>query len=77
MRLDNIVSELISCSRNKAREFIENERVLINYEVVSKVSKIINFNDIITIRGKGKFIIDELVRNTRSDRLVIKVRKYA
>ena len=30
MRIDNIVAELISSSRNKAIEFIENERVLVH-----------------------------------------------
>jgi len=77
MRVDNIVAELISSSRNKAVEFIENERVLVNYDTISKNSKMINYGDIITIRGKGKFIIDALVRNTRGDRLVVRVRKYA
>lgn len=77
MRVDNIVAELISSSRNKAIEFIENERVLVNYDTVYKNSKMINFGDIITIRGKGKFIIDALVRNTRGERCVLRVRKYA
>ena len=77
MRVDNIVAELVSSSRNKAVEFIENERVLVNYDIISKNSKMINYGDIITIRGKGKFIIDALVRNTREDRLVVGVRKYA
>ena len=77
MRVDNIVAELVSSSRNKEVEFIENERVLVNYDIISKNSKMINYGDIITIRGKGKFIIDALVRNTRGDRLVVGVRKYA
>ena len=77
MRVDNIVAELVSSSRNKAVEFIENERVLVNYDIISKNSKMINYGDIITIRGKGKFIFDALVRNTRGDRLVVGVRKYA
>ena len=36
MRVDNIVAELVSSSRNKAVEFIENERVLVNYDIISK-----------------------------------------
>ena len=70
-------AKLISSSRNKAIEFIENERVLVNYDTIYKNSKMINFGDVITIRGKGKFIIDALVRNTRGDRCVLRVRKYA
>ncbi|MBP3464436.1 MAG: hypothetical protein J6K45_08215 [Clostridia bacterium] len=77
MRIDNIVSELVYCSRNKASELIEEERVLVNYETVLKNSKVVEFGNIVTIRGKGKFIIDGLVRNTRGDRLILEVRKYA
>lgn len=77
MRIDNIVSELVSCSRNMASELIENERVLVNYETVLKNSRLLSFGDIVTIRGKGKFVIDGLVRNTRADRLVLEIRKYA
>lgn len=77
MRIDNIVAELAKCSRNMADEFIAEERVLVNYETIFKHSKIINTKDVVTIRGKGKFIIDGLVRNTRNDRYVLKVRKYA
>lgn len=77
MRIDNIVSELFSCSRSKAEELIKNERVYINYEIILKGSKMVNIGDVVTIRGKGKFIIDGLVRNTRNERLVIKIKKYA
>ncbi|MCI8291252.1 MAG: hypothetical protein HFJ25_03240 [Clostridia bacterium] len=77
MRIDNIVSELFNCSRSKAEELIKNERVYINYEVILKSSKMVNIRDIVTIRGKGKFIVDGLVRNTRNERLVIKIKKYA
>ena len=76
MRCDNIVSELGGCSRSKACELIENEKVLINYETVLKSSKNIEIKDTVTIRGKGKFIIDSFVGNTRKDRMIILVKKY-
>lgn len=77
MRIDNIVAELAKCSRSKSEELIESERVYINYELVVKGSRIVNSGDIVNIRGKGKFIIDGLVRNTKNDRNVIEVRKFA
>lgn len=77
MRIDNIVSELARCSRSGADEYIIDERVLVNYKTVLKGSKLVENNDVVTIRGKGKFIIDGLVRNTKNDRYVLKVRKYA
>lgn len=76
MRVDSIVSELARCSRSNAEELIESERVYVNYEVVLKCSKSVCVNDIVTIRGVGKFVVDGLVRNTRNDRLVIKIKKY-
>lgn len=77
MRIDNIVAELAGCSRTNADEYINSEKVFVNYETTLKGSKTIFEGDIVTIRGKGKFRIDGLVRNTRNNRFVIKVNKYA
>lgn len=76
LRLDNIVAELARTSRNKAAEILEDERVFINYEMESKSTKQVKEKDIITIRGKGKFVIDEVQGNTRSGKFVIIVKKY-
>lgn len=76
LRLDNIVSELAKTSRSKADEILKQERVLVNYEEVSKSTKIIKENDIITIRGIGKFIVNKIVGNTRSGRFIIIMNKY-
>ncbi len=76
MRIDNIVSELANCSRNVASELIEGERVFINYELTQKCSKTVEFGDIVTIRGKGKFIIDHLVKYTQTSKLLVEVMKY-
>ena len=77
MRIDSLVSEIAGCSRSKALEYVEDERVFINYEVVSKTSKMVNIGDIVTIRGKGKFIVFENLRSTRSGNIVLLIKKYA
>lgn len=76
LRLDNIVSSLARTSRNKAVEYIEQERVLLNFKTETKSSKQIKVGDIITIRGKGRFEFKEISGNTRKGRFVIKVDKY-
>lgn len=76
LRLDNFVSELAKTSRTKAKELIESDRVFINSICEEKESKKININDIITIRGKGKFIFDNIEGTTRSERIVANLRKY-
>lgn len=77
LRLDNIVSDLARTSRSKAVEIIKQERVFINGQNETKVSKQVKINDVITIRGKGRFIIKEITGTTRSGRPVITVEKYA
>lgn len=76
IRLDNFVAELSNCSRGKAEEIIESGRVFINSINEFKTSKKININDIITIRGKGKFIFDGIEKETKSGRFLLNMRKY-
>lgn len=75
MRIDNFVSEIARVSRNKANEIIEGQRVFINSELVLKSSKIVNIGDIITIRGKGKFIVGEVLRKTEKRKNCFKYKK--
>lgn len=76
MRIDSIVSEIIRTSRSKAMEFIENERVFINSELVTKNSKILKENDTITVRGKGRFKVKQIVNSTKKGNLVVEIEKY-
>lgn len=76
IRLDNFVAELAKCSRNNSEEIINEGRVFVNSINEFKASKKININDIITIRGKGKFIFDGVEKETRSGRYLLNMRKY-
>lgn len=76
IRLDNFVAELVNCSRNNSEEIINEGKVFINSINEFKPSKKININDIITIRGKGKFIFDGIEKETRSGRYLLNMRKY-
>lgn len=76
LRLDNIVSDLARTSRSKAAQIIAQERVFVNGQNETKLSKQIKLNDVITIRGKGRFVIKEFDGTTRSGRTVIVVEKY-
>lgn len=76
LRLDNFVSDLAKTSRSKAVQIIDSERVFINGQNETKASKQIKLGDIITIRGKGRFIVKEFSGTTRSGRSVVTVEKY-
>ncbi len=76
LRLDNFVSDLAKTSRSKAIQIIDSERVFINGQNETKASKQIKLGDIITIRGKGRFIVKEFSGTTRSGRTIVKIEKY-
>ena len=76
LRLDNLVSELAKTSRGKAEEFIKEGLVFVNSINEFKDSKKINVNDIITIRGKGKFIFYDIERTTSKDKIVLNIKKF-
>lgn len=76
MRLDSIVSEIAKCSRSKADELIKNERVSINCKYEYKSSKQVNVGDVIIVRGSGKYIINDVKENPKTQRLIINLKKY-
>ena len=76
MRLDCIVSEGIRCSRAKASEIIKQERVFVNHKLETKNSKLLKEQDMITIRGKGRFKIKTILSRTKKDKIVLEIEKY-
>ncbi len=76
LRLDNVISELARCSRNKAIDIINMERVFINFQNETKKTKQIKPGDMITIRGKGRFYIKDLIGQTKSGRTILKIEKF-
>lgn len=76
LRLDSFVSEIARSSRSKAIELINEGRVFLNHINEFKIDKKINVSDIITIRGKGKFIFESIQKNTKSGRLLVNLKKY-
>ena len=52
------------------------ERVFVNFQCETKKTKQIKPGDMITIRGKGRFFIKELLGQTKSGRTIIKIEKF-
>lgn len=76
MRMDSIVSEIVKTSRSKANELIDSERVFINNELATKNSKMLKEDDMITVRGKGRFKVKQILNSTKKGNLVLEVEKY-
>ena len=75
-RLDCVVGALCSYSRSKSEEVISSGLVAVDSAECLSVAKKVGAGSRITVRGKGKFIIDECDTLTRKGRTVLCVRKY-
>lgn len=75
-RLDCVVSALIGASRKTACEKIEESLVTLNSVPVQKPTLKVKSGDVVTVRSKGKFIIESLEEKTKKDRLVLRYKKY-
>lgn len=74
-RLDNFVSEIAKLSRNKAEEIINDERVMVNSKTEVRLSRDIKENDVIVIRGKGKFKVGQIQGTNKKGKTIINIFK--
>lgn len=76
MRLDCIVSALIGISRNDAVSIIKKGNVKVDYVPIEETAKKVDEKNLISIKGFGRFIINNIISKTKSDRLKIYAKKF-
>lgn len=70
-RLDNIVSEIYSISRSKAKNYIDGGRVKVNFKREIKPGTEVEENALISLKQYGRSCFFEELGTTRKDRLRI------
>lgn len=76
LRLDCVVSLATGKSRANAVTLIRSEKVEVNHFPVKSVSAEVKENDIISVRGFGRFVLAETGATTRKDRIHIIIKKF-
>lgn len=76
LRIDNFICKLANLSRGKAIEFIDTGKVLVDYCKVKNKSQEISKDTRITIRGIGKFIVGNIIGETKSGKQRVIIKKY-
>lgn len=76
LRFDAVVALIAKCSREKASEKIKSGLVSINYLPVIVPKKNISPGDLITIRGIGKFKIDDCISYTKKGRRFLTIHQF-
>lgn len=75
-RIDTVVSSLTKLSRNKAAELFLSKKIFLNGTVMENHSYLLKPDDVISIRGYGKFIYKGIEYTTKKSRLVVQLLKY-
>lgn len=76
LRLDVIISAVYKLSRSETSRLFSNRRVFINSRLTENTSYTVKDNDIISVRGFGRFIFSAQLRTTKKERIVIEILKY-
>lgn len=76
LRIDNFICKLANLSRGKSIEFIDTGKVLVDYCKVKNKSQEICKDTRITIRGIGKFIVGNIIGETKSGKQRVIIKKY-
>ncbi len=76
LRLDLVISKLLSKSRSQVKELINNGEVILNYEVLKNGSYGLKENDVFSIRRHGKYKYLEISNTIKRNSLIIKLQKY-
>lgn len=75
LRLDCVVGAGFGLSRSKISDLISAERVFLNWEATNNPSKTVKEGDTLSIRGKGRIVVDSIGGQTKKGRIGVVLRK--
>lgn len=75
-RLDNLVAFLTGKARTKSVSLIQGQKVFVNDKIILSNSYECKENDVISIRGYGKFVFQGCSGETKKGRIKINIKKY-
>lgn len=75
-RLDCIIAAVCGLSRSQALELISAGCVAVNSVPAEKPAKGLSGGDVLSVRGRGKFVIVSLEGRTKKNRIAVKYKKY-
>lgn len=74
LRLDNVVSSCVNISRTQSKNVIKSREVKVNYHVEDRPHLELSEEDLISVRGFGRFQIDKVLRKTKKGNIVLKIK---
>lgn len=76
LRADSVAASGFGVSRTKVIDYFKAQRVNVNWEVIQNPSKLLSEGDVISIRGKGRIVLEKVGGTTRKDRINITIKRF-
>jgi len=76
MRLDSVASAGFSTSRSKMAKDIKAGNVKVNWQLVEDPSYGVSEGDVISIRGRGRVVVEQVVGETKKGRIRVSLKRY-
>jgi len=76
LRLDSVASAGFGISRSKTADLIRGEKVAVNWETATNPARLVKEGDTISIRGKGRVVVEKVGNTTKKDRIHILLKKF-
>lgn len=75
-RIDTIVSSIIHTGRSNISDKIKKKEIILNYDFLNSVSYKLREGDTFSIKKIGKFKYNRVIKNTKSNNLIVSICKY-
>ncbi len=75
-RIDTVLTSILHVGRSMIDDYIKRKDILLNYEILKDPSYKLKENDTFSIRKIGKFQYIGIIKNTKSNHVIIKIKKY-
>ncbi|MGT2929045.1 YlmH family RNA-binding protein [Streptococcus dentasini] len=77
MRLDKVLASVFKISRAQATKLIEQEKVKLNYGVITRPAELLELGDLVSVRGFGRFKLDRDNGLSKNQKYKLSIKKYA
>lgn len=74
LRIDNLVSSVYNISRQRSKKLIESGNVKLNWRVIDRPDVVLDYNDMLSVRGFGRVQLKELEGKTKKDKFRLAIR---
>ena len=75
-RIDTIVSSIIHTGRNNISDLLKKKEIILNYGFLKSTSYKLREGDTFSIKRVGKYKYNGIIKNTKSNNLIVSIYKY-